>query len=597
MTISITILMFSVLGSFFLDAMSSEVIHIRVSENSRCTENSCTLPSFAEYSFSRDYANWPLIDTTLIFEPGNHSLESEVIIDGGINFTMVSNDSSTTIVCAESGYFHLRRIKHVYISGLIITGCGSHEVHFVKQFSLVNCVISSHVYTALHFQKSKNVYITNTSFISNWGGIVTTGAAVIISKSNATFERCVFVDSRTEVGAAIFSTTQSNVTVIHSTFVENQANGSNSYGGVLYFGNKSNGTLYNSTFQGNSARDQGGVIGLTEGSSIYAYFCTFMYNTASDGAVIRSVKGDKIAISNCTFVENTATGSGGVLYVRNIGDAVYISGSTFESNQAHSIGGVGCAFISYIEISSCIFMNNTALEYGGVLVISYGDISANDVIMTMNFAGYGGAIYTYNSGLSHFVNCEFSHNSALVRGGVFISYEAYITFVECVFSANRAFSGAVLHIQTKSEVKIMNVTLRNNTASQGICYFIESTAIFFANVHVVDNFGSLFSHYSKFQFSESVNATFVNNEPSRDIGTSKSRFQEGGAITAFQSEIDLNGNVSFAFNTAVIGGAICLIASKISVHGNVLVTNNTAADLGGGIYLYQSEINCKELVQ
>ena len=59
--------------------------------------------------------------------------------------------------------------------------------------------------------------ITNTSFISNWGGtaqkisnVLTysyaeVGAAAIFSACNATVSNCVFMDNRAETGAAIYS--------------------------------------------------------------------------------------------------------------------------------------------------------------------------------------------------------------------------------------------------------------------------------------------------------------------------------------------------------------------------------------------------------
>ena len=83
--------------------------------------------------------------------------------------------------------------------------------------------------------------------------------------------------------------------------------------------------------------------------------------------------------------------------------------------------------------------------------------------------------------------------------------------------------------------------------------------------------------------------------------TSQSMF-EGGAITALQSEISINGRCSLVGNAAITGGAILATNSKIYVPAlsskyyhrltpTLLVSNNSANDSGGGLYLFQSELN------
>ena len=70
---------------------------------------------------------------------------------------------------------------------------------------------------------------------------------------------------------------------------------------------------------------------------------------------------------------------------------------------------------------------------------------------------------------------------------------------------------------------------------------------------------------------------------------------EGGAITAFQSVIQLNGSFTLMNNYAKSGGAIHLIETKMNIHSSdITVANNTAVDTGGGIYLYRSQLDCQE---
>ena len=585
---------------FCIGLVSSEVYHITSTENSSCSENFCfTLSNFAANFDNPSHG----ANTTLIFQPGNHSLGSALTVKNGNKFSMVSNHSKVThISCEWDANFRFLRTGNVHISGLIITHCeNSHWVGGVNQFMLLNCIISYHEYTAIYISYS-NVNITNTSFVSNWGGssqrisnvltysYVEVGAAIIFRACNATISYCVFIDNRAQSGGAIFGTWESKITITTSTFVENQADGPFSYGGALYFEDDCTVTLLNSTFQDNSASSFGGAVEVVSQSSVTIQFCNFSYNMANTGGVIGAYEANKVMIKNSSFNRNAVNDSGGVLFAFQV-NIINIIGSRFESNEANSIAGVIETFLSPIEISGSEFINNTATKYGGVFVIVFAYIIVDSTELLTNSARYAGVMYINSQVHSEFSNCEFSHNNASIRGGAIITHNADIKFMDCVFASNHAFSGAALYTQTNSEVEVENVVVKNNMAEQGIWYCIESIAVFLNNIHVLDNHGSLFLHYSKALFRGNV--TFINNEPTRHTGMT-SIFQEGGAITAFQSEFHLMGNNSFKSNAATKGGAICLIASKIYMNGDIVVVNNSATDSGGGIYLHQSEMLCKE---
>ena len=184
-----------------------------------------------------------------------------------------------------------------------------------------------------------NVNITNTSFISNWGGTAQTisnvltysyaevEAAAIFSVCNATVSNCVFMDNRAETGTAIFSTWESKVTIITSIFVDNQADGRFSYGGALYFEDECTAILLNCTFQDNSAAAFGGAVEVVSQSSLYTQFSYFTSNKANTGGAINAYEAKKVTISNCSFIKNAANDSGGVL-------------SAFQVNRINIIGSL-----------------------------------------------------------------------------------------------------------------------------------------------------------------------------------------------------------------------------------------------------------------
>ena len=68
-------------------------------------------------------------------------------------------------------------------------------------------------------------------------------------------------------------------------------------------------------------------------------------------------------------------------------------------------------------------------------------------------------------------------------------------------------------------------------------------------------------------------AAFVNNTPSQTVSGD---FQEGDAITLFQSNVFFDGVCNLEHNHAENGGAIHSADSKLYVNCNVTIAHNTA---------------------
>ena len=85
--------------------------------------------------------------------------------------------------------------------------------------------------------------------------------------------------------------------------------------------------------------------------------------------------------------------------------------------------------------------------------------------------------------------------------------------------------------------------------------------------------------------------TFANNHP---VKNSSDNFQEGGAITLFESGISFNGTCNLKDNYALSGGAIFSTDSTRHINGNTMIAQNMATQNGGGMYLSNSEINLKQ---
>ena len=119
----------------------------------------------------------------------------------------------------------------------------------------------------------------------------------------------------------------------------------------------------------------------------------------------------------------------------------------------------------------------------------------------------------------------------------------------------------------------------------GLIYLTDSIGDFSGNTVFSNNIGSLIAINSNITIF--VNSTSI---PSIHIGTT---FQEGGAITIFQSETVFSGSCDIIHNSAKHGGALYVSESKLYVRGKLSLINNIATNTGGGIYLYQSEVNCE----
>ena len=164
-------------------------------------------------------------------------------------------------------------------------------------------------------------------------------------------------------------------------------------GGVYQIGNQSTGTITGSTFSGNSAKNSGGALRVSN-STVTIDKSVFDGNTAKvAGGAIKTDNTSDLTITNSSFTNNVVgegkTGHGGAVFVSGTSQ-VNVTSSEFTGNKA----GHGGAF--YIQCQTAtftdtVFTNNEAYEYGGALRVNTGDVTFNvtkgDVAYTGNKAG------------------------------------------------------------------------------------------------------------------------------------------------------------------------------------------------------------------
>ena len=129
------------------------------------TKQCLTLSQFA--NSPSDY----LIANTLYFLPGEHNLDSTVLIENINTFNVMSSrDSSVTIVCDHfSARFEFHNVSVVHISGLTFIGCAGNKFTNINQFTLEDSQFIEHRRTALELIETSVTFI-RTEISHNYGG-------------------------------------------------------------------------------------------------------------------------------------------------------------------------------------------------------------------------------------------------------------------------------------------------------------------------------------------------------------------------------------------------------------------------------------------
>ena len=648
-----SLLTLSLLVLCSLNQAASEVYYITANSADLCTMQPClTLSQFAANSSHSLHSN-----TTLVFLPGTHHLSNvNLTLSNVDNFVMKSDNSTAQIKCTSDSAMHFYQSESIHITNLEFIGCGGNQVRHVKEFMVEDTKFKGqeNSRTALELIET-TVQIVNSTFLSNRKGLFREcaifnpeygcgfhgfiGGAIIATNSTVDISRSKFEDNRAGTGGAVFAEQGSIINMSDNVFAGNKA----SYGGVLCSDSSTitieaneihnnyasiGGVLYSysstiiieaSEFHNNSA-GYGGVLNFRS-STITIEASEFHNNSAAYGGVL-NFRSSTITIEASEFHNNSAN-DGGVL--NSYSSTITIEASEFHNNIAASYGGVLASRSSTITIEESGFHNNNATNYGGVL---YSESNNTITIEASEFhdnsasygGSYGGVLESYSSAITIETNkfydnranfggvlnsicsnitieeSEFHGNNATVRGGVLHSYFSIITMTGSNFTNNVSPIGAIIYAEFRSMIQHIHsfLLVDNNKADRyAVIYLSDSEFIvnYSGNATFSNNLGSLVTFNSNITFTGY--ATFMNNTPSQ---IASGDFQEGGAITLFQSNVLFDGVSNLEHNHAENGGAIHSTESKLYVKGDVTIAHNTATGNGGGVYLSTSELNCQESI-
>ena len=425
--------------------------------------------------------------------------------------------------------------------------------------------------SSMQFYQSQSIHITNLEFIGCGGNQVRQVEEFVVE--NTKFK------GQKNSGTAL-ELIETTAQIVNSTFLSNRK-GSFRECAIFFPG-------YGYVFD----RSTGGAI-IATNSTIEISRSRFEDNGADGGGAIFAEQDSIINMSGNVFVSNNAIIGGGVLASAN--STITIEGSEFQNNNAIRYGGVLASANSTIIIEGSEFHDNYASYDGGVLASIYSNITIEASGFHNNSARFlnGGVLYS-NSSTITIEASGFHGNNAINKGGVLASSSSNITIAGSNFTNNVSPIGAIIYATSRSMIQHIHsfLLVDNNKADRYAVIYLSDSKFFgndSGNVTFSNNLGSLMAFNSNINFTGY--ATFVNNTRSQNISGD---FQEGGAITLFQSNVFFDGVCNLEHNHAENGGAIHSTDSKLYVNGDVTIAHNTATGNGGGVYLSISELNCQQ---
>ena len=518
-----------------------------------CPHNSTNCTTLSEYA--REAELYFTSNTTMVFLPGDHDLDTNITVANVIRLTVrgeSSSDNMATVVCNGSVGLSFTSMVDFKLHSLAFTSCS-------RDFS--DPLASKH---ALLFDLVEYAELVNCSFHGNSGTALVVINTNITLTGNTNFTRNHCEDDYC-VGGGGIAAVSSNLTFIGDTmFIENSA-----------------------TFGNNATHGAAGIdmidCSLTSTGSIH-----FINNT-STGRFIYSILGPPGAIwasasslhftGYNNFIGNSAIpGIAGAIAVTST-SLSFTGSSEFNYNFGVNGGAIYAECDSVLTFSGTnIFIGNTGWGYGSAIIASASrSVSVTGTnIFNNNWASYCGAIAIFSSLIQIFCDASDTHTILDLTG-------------TNNFSSNSAggFGGGICMSPNTSLSLSGTSHLNSNSGPQG-------GAIYAVNAILTLN-GTV-----RFTNNEAKNS-FVGGET------------QGGAICALNTTLTLNGTVRFTNNEASnsfegggSGGGVYLYKSTISIlsnttvywennrayHGGAICINdNFGSDIGGGEFQYTSTIS------
>ena len=506
---------------------------------SSCPHNSTNCTTLSEYA--RETELYFTSNTTMVFLPGDHTLDTNITVTNVTRLTMCGESSSgnrATVVCNGSVGFLFSNMERFIIHSLAFTACSrTYTIEALDIASLISLVLPSTQYNfsfpikyTLLLQSTQFAELVNCSFHDNLGTALVVNNTNITLSGNTEFTHN-YCESTSCVGGGGIAAIGSNLTFTGNTmFIGNEAN----FGGAGIF-------MINST--------------MSSTENIH-----FIRNSISDNITIPEILTFRLAAG-------IICASASSLHFNGISNFINNSAQSLIVRRAGAICAVNNVSLSFSGINN--FINNSAWYGGAIYAYINTSLSFSGINNFINnSAQYGGAIYAYINTSSSFTGTNnFTNNSAQYGGGAIRAY----------MNTSLSFSGTNNFI--------------NNSAWYGgaITGYVNTSLSFSGTNNFINNSAS-----SSWGGGSGGAIDVYNNSTLSFTGVTNfernSATSGGGIYASRNSVINISGTSNFSSNSAVRGGAICLNNNiTLTFDGAIHFTGNghktEVSSNGGAMFL------------
>ena len=531
---------------------------------------------------------------------------NSALISGGVIDIYAANDSILNIASSDfisnsagtnGGVIHSDR-AFVTISG------GSkfeHNTALNNGGVITNCQGSLKIVDKCEFNHNKAY--------NNGGAIHAYQGTISISKGNNFNKNIAHND-----GGAIYAF-ESFLNISRANIFDNNT-ANNGAAISAYEGNLT--VSYRNIFSKNIAHKDGGAIFAYVSNTRISEENIFSRNMALNNGGAVHVYQQELDISETRFQHNKANNDGGTIWAHEANTMT--TQNYYDHNYAGNRGGVWNVYNGWHNVSKSSLSHNEATD-GGAIFADMAFITVVNTTLVGNRASTGGALHTYQSDM-FFVGSKFSKNFAEKYGGGWYMREGNASVTNSVFEQNSASDQGGAWYMDYSSVVLEEIVITGSSANIGAALYatgctlnaFNSLLITGNTAHTMGTFylshGS-FKFHGETEFSKNYgslvmfnnNATFLDttrvvncSEPMKSHERFDVKYQEGGGLTLFKSHVIFGKRtiLRLLYNHAKVGGAIHAAESKVYVYGDTLIANNNADNTGGGLHLFQSEINCQQ---
>lgn len=357
-------------------------------------------------------------NTSLILQPGEHTLDSNLTVSNISMFNLYSEESLTTrIRCNQIAGFYFFEVSMIEISGIEFIACRRSSVIRCDNFALQHSILISE-------NVSSTSLILNQTIAANIVNCSFQGTAVsIVHQSFVTTNDISISDNKANL-AALTIYDSSVIFNGSTTFMSNQGT-LLAYNATIQFQGSTN--FSNCTTNSNSHMTlpflgAGGAISSCLSHLTFQGHTTFTNNRAKYGGAIYALESFILLVTNNSHLSESNSIDSDLGIIVNI-----------QNNAATSSGGGMYLYRSTMVIRNADYQitANSAFEHGGGIYLAYSDITlevennrTSSLILARNRAELGGGFYLEgNSRLQMYVtntSIKLIENDADYGAAIFV---------------------------------------------------------------------------------------------------------------------------------------------------------------------------------